>query len=124
MKRKTLQKQAILDALEVLRFNHPTALEILGQVRMVHPTMSKATVYRNLKTMADEGLVIRMESEDGLERYDCNTHSHAHFKCNKCKKIFDIDEDLGAGIKHKGDFVVESIDVVLRGRCRACQKDG
>ena len=119
-KRNTQQKQVILDALAVLKFNHPTALDVLKQVRLQNPTMSKATVYRNLKTMADEGVIIRMESLDGLERYDCNTHSHAHFKCNCCGELYDLDEDLGANIKHKCAFKVDSIDVVLRGKCGKC----
>ena len=120
-KRNTQQKQIILDALAVLKFNHPTALDVLNQIRKSHPAMSKATVYRNLKSMAEEGIIVRMESESGLERYDCNTHSHAHFKCNKCGELYDLDEDLGATIKYKCAFVVKSIDVVLRGNCDKCK---
>ena len=119
-KRKTHQKQVILDALAVLKFNHPTALDVLQQISTSNPSMSKATVYRNLKDLADQGKIVRMQSEDGLERYDCNTHSHAHFKCNLCGQLFDLDEDLGANIKHNCTFRVESIDVLLRGTCGKC----
>ena len=119
-KRNTQQRQIILDALAVLKYNHPTALDVLRQIRTSHPAMSKATVYRNLKSMADQGIIVRMQSEDGLERYDCNTHSHAHFKCNKCGELFDLDEDLGATIKHSCPYKVESVDVVLRGKCEKC----
>ena len=113
-KRNTSQKQAILEALEILKFDHPTALDVLRQVRLLDPGVSKATVYRNLKDMADQGLVMRIEA------YDFNVHSHSHFKCRVCGKLYDLDENLGMDIKYKCDFVVERVDVILRGKCKDC----
>ena len=47
-RRNTIQKQLVLEAVAQLH-NHPTAEQVYAQVVKEHPTISKATVYRNLE---------------------------------------------------------------------------
>ena len=55
-KRNTIQKQLVLDAVFRLA-NHPTAEEVYAEVARSHPTVSKATVYRNLGSLSEDGLL-------------------------------------------------------------------
>ena len=55
--RHTVQKNMIYAALCELK-NHPTAHEVYEHVRTAHPTISKATVYRVLNRMAEQGTIL------------------------------------------------------------------
>jgi Fur family ferric uptake transcriptional regulator len=49
-------------------------------VRKRLPRVSLATVYRNLRTLAAEGLLVERAGLDGL-RFDGNIERHDHFTC-------------------------------------------
>lgn len=67
---------------------HPPAEEVYNQVKKTLPRITLATVYRNLKEMAQQGII--QEIPDKILRYDGDTSIHAHFICEQCDKIFDI----------------------------------
>lgn len=69
---------------------HPTADWVYEQVRKTLPHVSLGTVYRNLNLLADEGLIQRVILDDGVVRFDGNTHHHHHFICTKTGKIYDV----------------------------------
>ena len=63
-KRNTIQKQLVLDAVFRLA-NHPTAEEVYAEVARSHPTVSKATVYRNLGSLSEDGLLRHIKMPGG-----------------------------------------------------------
>jgi Fur family ferric uptake transcriptional regulator len=83
-----------------------------------------ATVYRNLKSLEEEGLVNSVELPGEPPRWElAGEPHHHHFLCNTCDKLYEINacpEDL----KHllpKG-FTLEEHDILLRGQCNACSR--
>ena len=52
--RNTIQRQIVLQAVNQMH-NHPTADAIYAVIAAQHPTISKATVYRNLNQLAAQG---------------------------------------------------------------------
>ena len=69
--RNTIQRQLVLSAVRQLQ-NHPTADEVYLEVQKNCPTISRATVYRNLKLLAEEGeirLVSVELSEDNHRQF-------------------------------------------------------
>ena len=48
--RNTIQRQIVLQAVNQMH-NHPTADAIYAVIAAQHPTISKATVYRNLNQL-------------------------------------------------------------------------
>ena len=68
-KRNTIQKQLVLDAVFRLA-NHPTAEEVYAEVARSHPTVSKATVYRNLGSLSEDGLLRHIKMPGGADRFD------------------------------------------------------
>ena len=67
MKRNTVQREIILKTLQ--KFDtHPTVEEVYLEVHKSHPTISKVTVYRNLRQLAEDGLVGRVLLQEELER--------------------------------------------------------
>ena len=72
------------------RKDHPTADMIYQSTRAVEPNISLGTVYRNLKLLSDEGVILTLETEDKRVHYDGDISNHSHFICNKCGKIIDL----------------------------------
>ena len=44
--------------------NHPTSAEVYERVREKHPSISRATVYRNLAVLAEGGDIVRVKVLD------------------------------------------------------------
>ncbi len=75
--------------------NHPGVEHIYNQLKSDFPTMSLATVYRNIVLIKSLGEVLELGFPDGSNRYDGNRPApHPHVICVKCKKI--VDPDLGS----------------------------
>ncbi len=125
MKRKTIQRSLVLDAVNKLH-NHATADEIYDAVIIEHPNISKATVYRNLNTLSEMGEIRKLEIPGGADRYDHCTHNHCHIKCDKCGRLFDVDMDyisgLESNIRDTRGFDFTGYDIIFRGTCPDCKK--
>ena len=126
MQRNTVQRQIILDALGNLG-THPTVEEVYAAVQKEHPTISKTTVYRNLRGLAQAGMILQISLPDSAERYDGNGHPHYHFKCSGCGCILDVDIDyleyINALVQGKYGCKIDRHDVVFTGVCADCTAD-
>jgi len=124
MQRNTIQRKIILDVL--IKINtHPTVDEIYAEIHKEHPSISKATVYRNLRQLAQNKTIRQVSLPDGLDRYDGNAYRHYHFKCRNCGSIFDVDIEYIAGldetVRNKYGFQIDEHDVVFSGVCIKCK---
>ncbi|TCI22089.1 transcriptional repressor [Exiguobacterium sp. SL-10] len=65
-----------------------SAKDVLDYMRSKHPTMSFDTVYRNLKSFAEEGLLEATElNGEKAFRVTCGAnHHHHHLICRGCGK--------------------------------------
>ena len=120
----TSQRKLILEELKHCK-EHPSADCIYVKVREHLPNISLGTVYRNLEIMASQGMIMKIETPDGQKRFDYNTKSHPHFRCEKCGKIEDMPMDLQAPVP---DFLdpwvkvrkIRSSALYYQGLCRDC----
>jgi Fe2+ or Zn2+ uptake regulation protein len=121
-KRQTMQRQAILDAVRELD-THATAEEAYAHVAKKHPSISKATVYRNMSQMAESGELANIGSFYGSARYDHRLHGHCHFVCEECKRVFDVNETfpaLAGRIPGLEGFEITGHRLTFSGLCRDC----
>lgn len=71
---------------------HPSVEDIHVRIKKDFPTMSLATVYKNILLIKSLGEVLELGFPDGSNRYDGNKpNPHPHVICIKCKKIVDPD---------------------------------
>ncbi len=121
MTKHSRQRDAVYDNL-CLRKDHPTAEEIYLSLKPILPTLSLATVYRNLSMLEDEGKIIRIGS-GGTARYDADMSEHQHLLCEKCGKVFDImikcDGIIDKGAE-KFNGKIDSYSVLYKGCCSDC----
>jgi Fur family peroxide stress response transcriptional regulator len=91
--RITPQRLAIVKILAKSE-DHPSVENIHDRIKKGFPTMSLATVYKNILLIKSLGEVLELGFPDGSNRYDGNNpNSHPHVICIKCKKIVDPDLD-------------------------------
>lgn len=104
---------------------HPDAETIQGRVRKRIPTISPDTVYRNLKLLAEHGLVSIVGMSHERLRFDANMASHHHFVCLKCGKIRDFYSRRLDGLKTPEEACVfgeaVSVHVEVKGVCNGCR---
>ena len=96
--------------------------ELLEAAQAEVPTMSLATVYRNLRLLVDAGEIESVTLPNDHPRYELAQRSHHHhFQCTFCKRVFDVHECPGnlARLAPKG-FTVEHHELTLYGRCDGC----
>lgn len=114
--------------LKVLQENvvHPTADYIYELIKKELPSISLATVYRNLNQLADAGEICKIAGLDGAVHFDHNTHKHYHFICIKCNKVYDVPYDVAPELENlvleKTGLQVIEHDIAFRGICHHCQK--
>lgn len=126
-RRNTMQKELTYDA--VMSYpGHPSADDIYRVIASEYSTISKATVYRNLSLLADEGKIGRVESfASGGIHYDKRLDRHFHGHCIKCGKVVDIavsyDKEPSFKVVSQEDgFDIISHEVVFVGTCRECRE--
>jgi len=119
----THQRQKIYEAL-VSRPGHYSPEEIYDQVKQDLPSISLATVYKNLKTFVQAGMLRDVSLHHGAWRIDANPLPHHHLVCTRCHSITDLDLDLIQPVKLKGrlpsGFRMEKFNVEVQGTCKAC----
>ncbi len=125
MRRETRQREAILNVLRQAD-THPTADMVYDEVRKVIPNISKGTVYRNLKILRDTGEISELNLSGTVSRYEGRHENHYHFRCEKCGRVFDLDEpvnnEMDARVARNTGFKVSYHQLEFRGLCRDCQK--
>lgn len=126
-RRITYQRRLILEAVRAVDI-HPTAEWVYRQVCSRLPRISLGTVYRNLKLLAEQGLIQGMSGR-GFGRYDGNTTRHHHFICQVCGQISDLRVPVGRALERRTasrtglEIFYHRIEFYGRcGKCRARQR--
>jgi Fur family ferric uptake transcriptional regulator len=125
MRRRTQQRRAIRRALA--EADRPLApREILAAATSRAPSLGIATVYRNLKSLLEEGWLRPVELPGEPARYELSDKAHHHhFHCRECDRVFEVDDcpDGVVELAPRG-FHLESHEIVLYGLCRSCALQG
>lgn len=91
--------------------------------------LGRATVFRAVDTLLDQGLLDRVEFADGLRRYRvCGgaTHHH-HLTCTQCHRVVEIEVCLSpetlSAVASSADFTLDGHSIELFGRCPNCRPE-
>ena len=98
---------------------HPTADMVYQEVRKLDTKISLATVYRNLRQLADLGEIREIEVSNLPDHFDKNLANHSHLICIKCGRVFDFNPKL---MNVPSDFTIVDKNIVLKGLCRECRE--
>ena len=120
------KRQAIYDLLCADR-EHPTAEMLFSRLKGDYPELSLGTVYRNLSVLEEEGLVVRVGNVEGQERYDARLDLHAHFVCQRCHRVTDLEpggdlKKLISEMERRYDCRAQSFLFTVKGLCSNCRE--
>jgi len=122
--RNTVQRQVVLQAVQKMH-NHPTADTVYEVIVQQHPSISKATVYRNLNQLVSQGVIQRVPMLHGADRFDFRTDAHYHARCMQCGAVFDVQmpepPDFTRYAHAAPGIVIEQCCIFFEGHCAACR---
>jgi Fe2+ or Zn2+ uptake regulation protein len=116
----TPQRLAILKELD--KKGHASIEEIYEDIKEMFPSISLATIYKNINALKDENVI----SEVCLHqkpKFEITKEPHAHFICKKCGAIEDVpfEEIINNEIEKK--YPNTRKELYIYGICKKC-KDG
>ncbi|MCL6565375.1 MAG: transcriptional repressor [Acidobacteriia bacterium] len=122
--RRTRERELILDRLPTLP-GHFSADDVVYALR--RHGVSRATVYRTLDLLVEQGFLQRVHLDAGGARYEIihNRAPHAHLYCLGCGRLSDYPLPLllhlPEQVRRKQGFAAEHLLFRICGYCRACR---
>ncbi len=89
----------------------------------------RATVYRNLKTFLEKGIIHRVLDESGPVKYalcpetcsiQSHSHEHVHFKCQSCGETQCMEGIPIQKVKLPSGFEMSEANLLIVGFCKNC----
>ncbi|HZB43040.1 MAG TPA: Fur family transcriptional regulator [Ilumatobacter sp.] len=121
--RVTAQRLAVIRA--VSSRPHLTAEDAVEIVRSDIGAISRRAVYDAVGSLADEGLLRRIQPAGSAARYELRVgDNHHHLACRNCGSLVDVDCAVGDApcltASDDAGFEIDEAEVVYWGRCPAC----
>jgi Fur family transcriptional regulator, stress-responsive regulator len=121
--RVTAQRLAVLRA--VSSRPHLTAEDVVEIVRTDIGAISRRAVYDAVGSLADDGLLRRIQPAGSAARYEVRvSDNHHHLVCRNCGSLVDVDCAVGDApcltASDDAGFEVDEAEVVYWGKCPAC----
>ena len=118
----THQRRVIYETVACLH-GHPSPELIYEKVKKKIPSISLATVYNNVRTFLESGVLREVSMHHGSLRVEANEHEHHHLVCVDCRSITDLDAKSLSPLRLRTQprgFRVKRIAVDVLGVCAAC----
>ena len=127
-RRLTAQRMLVANALGRER-RTVSAQELYEELRTEHPYLGRATVFRTLDFLVDNGLAQRFEGEGHTYVYTaCDDSHHHHLVCRHCGTTTNIDDsavnELIDTVLGRYRFSLDHDRLDFYGTCADCRKKG
>ena len=127
---KTKTKEYIIDFLSNHKNKRFSVKEIYDSILEQDKSINITTIYRNIQSLQNEGLLLKHQSNDNdyatyqyIENSTCL--AHFHFECKKCGKVVHLGaketNDFLRMIKVRMQFSVEPQNTYITGICNNCK---
>lgn len=119
------QRECILNVLKGTD-THPTASWVYERVKNEISNISLGTVYRNLARLSEDGVILRISGDDGVERYDARVKPHYHMLCRLCGGVSDVfidyADELDSSAEELCGCKIDEHRLMFYGVCNKCCK--
>ncbi|AUW95217.1 MAG: transcriptional repressor [Sulfobacillus thermosulfidooxidans] len=121
--RVTAQRRMVLQYLLDHEGSHFTADQVRDALLPLLPELAKGTMYKTLQDLTAVNIVELLPTPQGYALYGLRLKPHQHFYCVACHGWFDVQPNNVEALTFDAPgFVIETVDVTLRGLCPACAK--
>ncbi|MFK5977052.1 MAG: transcriptional repressor [Sulfurovum sp.] len=119
----TFQRINILE--NIAKFGHISIDDIYVEVIKIHPSLSLATVYKNIVLMIEKGILVEVPITGQKSKYEIKKENHIHLICNKCREVVDkpystITDDIFSNFTKEDNFSILKKQINLYGICSSC----
>lgn len=120
----TPQRMAILQ--EINAKGHISIDEIYENIKKNHPSMSLATIYKNLTSMQEVKIIDEVKLPNQKPRYELIKKQHIHLVCESCGMIKDIHleeaiDNLKQSCEKETGYKIQNSSIALLGICKECE---
>ena len=117
----------ILVLKELMRNSHPVNL---ADLEITLAPMDKGSIFRVLQLFSEKEIIHVIEDGSRSLKYEvCHAEhhhtaadQHPHFYCEKCGELYCLDTISLPDIQPPYDFLVKSINLMMKGICPKCDK--
>ncbi|MBT29337.1 MAG: transcriptional regulator [Thalassobius sp.] len=84
-------------------------------------SVNRATIYRALNRFHEDGLVHKVQADDGKQYFTINTDcedDHFHFRCTNCGKVECLEQEIK--IELPEGYTCANINAIVSGLCAGC----
>lgn len=125
-RKPTRQQVAVAEMLSSVN-EFTSAQDLHARLRASGNSVGLATVYRSLQSMAADGAIDVLRTDDGEAVYrNCGTSHHHHIVCRECGKAIEVEgpavEKWADAIAAEYAFADVSHQFEIFGVCPECQK--
>ncbi len=126
---KLLQDKGVspsIQRIKILQFildneHHSSVDGIYQKLISEIPTLSKTTVYNTLSLFVEKKIINSLSINSSEMLYEISQKQHAHFLCEVCNEVFDIDVNSNLfDMKEVSNHKVEKVNIHLKGICQSC----
>ncbi len=105
---------------------HITIDDMVIAVRESHPSISIATVYKNISQMLESSIVVEIPIAGQKSQYELEKIDHIHLVCTDCGFVEDKQLDISCDQKlnsvvEQDSFLIVRSQINLYGLCQNCQ---
>ena len=118
----TIQRTSILKSID--HAGHINIDDIYEDVKEQYPTLSLATIYKNIILMQQNNVIVEVPMNGEKSKYELAKDDHIHLICQACGKIKDT--EITSQTKKAlviENFQLSSSQINLYGLCQQCQSN-
>ena len=121
----TFQRMQLLESIE--KQGHMAIEDIYEEVVKIYPSLSLATVYKNIILMVEKGVLVEVPIEGKKSKFELRKEDHIHLVCTECGSVEDrphmIEADRLLDTLSKDEhFRLQKQQINLYGVCAHCQE--
>lgn len=121
----TFQRMNMLESIE--KHGHMSIESIYDEVVKTHPSLSLATVYKNIVLMVDNGVLVEVPIEGKKSKYELTKEDHIHLVCTACGEVEDrphmqATDSILHTLTSNEHFKLQKQQINLYGICSHCQE--
>ena len=121
----TFQRMNILESIE--KHGHMSIDTIYDEVIKTHPSLSLATVYKNIILMVENAVLVEVPIEGKKAKYELTKADHIHLVCTECGEVEDKPHNENAdalfnSMTKEENFSLSKQQINLYGVCAHCQE--
>ena len=121
----TFQRINILDVIG--KNGHMSVEDIYEEIIKVHPSISLATIYKNIILMMEKGVLVEVPIAGKKPKYELSKTDHIHLVCTECGEVEDkpcieATDKVFNDLSSQEHFKLNRRQVNLYGVCSSCQE--